>query len=102
MQNLALIGFVVDDSKLIDGIENKQFLSFQLACTRKKKGEQITQWYNCAMSQVKLLDYIKMGKKLYISGTPEYSLYTDKDNNIQVSMNLSVQKVDFLKRVMPL
>lgn len=95
MQNLALIGFVGEDSKLIDDKENKQFLSFQLACTRKKKGEQITQWYNCATSQIKLLDHIKKGKKLYISGTPEYSSYTDKDNNIQVSVNLFVEKVDF-------
>ena len=96
MQNLAIIGFLGENSKLVEVQDGKPFVTFNLACsTKNKQGETQTQWYSCKSSQVKLQEHLIKGKKLYVSGRPTFSVYTDKDEQAKISVSVSVDKIEF-------
>ena len=97
MQNLTIIGNLGDDAKQVDVKERKPFLAFSVACTCKNKaGESMTQWYNCRTSNLALLEHLTKGKKLHISGRPDFSTFTDKDGVAKVSVNVSVDRVELI------
>jgi single-strand DNA-binding protein len=76
--------------------EDYNIISFSVAETKKKKdGTQITTWVSCAIwrkkdQPIRVVDYMKKGIKIFVSGTPSVSAFTDKAGNVRAELKLRV------------
>ena len=98
MRNFGLDGHLGADSELIEG-KNGKFLSFRMANDdRLKNGDNKTDWFRVTMNgdrAVKLAEYLKKGKYVFVTGYLSVSTYQAKDGSTQVSMDISATSIDF-------
>lgn len=105
MIKLQVIGNVGQNARVNDVNGNKS-INFSVAYNRKyadKDGVEVEQttWVNCtfwkrAGQSVEIAKYLTAGTKVYIEGTPEIDLYTDKQGKPAASLKCNVYQVELL------
>ena len=98
MVNVHIIGRLGADSELVNG-KNGQFLSFRLATDDRKNGEKITSWFRVNLNgerAPKLLEYLKKGKLISVTGTETVSTYQAKDGSTQISRDINASNIEFI------
>jgi len=67
--------------------------NFSLAVNRKTKDEETTTWINCAVWGNRgdvVMDYVKKGMRLVVSGQAHHREYERKDGSTGISLELNV------------
>lgn len=101
MINISMIGNLAADAQITSG-NGKEWLTFRLADTRRWNDQQgnkheSTQWASCIMpaTQGNLLNYLKKGVKVYVSGSSEIEIYSSpKLRKMVARYNISVLHVE--------
>lgn len=93
--NVNVIGRLGRDSELIQG-EKGNFLKFSLATDEFKHGTKSTAWLNVTLNDTKLSEWLKKGRMINVIGTETINTYTDKNGVVQVSRNISADKIEFV------
>ena len=100
MQELTIIGNIGKDAETFNHASG-QFLGFTVACTTKKKNgndvQETTNWYDCTTDNIKLIDYLKKGTKVYIRGRFKLSVFhSDNANKWIPKINLFASTLELL------
>lgn len=101
MQSLSVIGNLGADAEVRES-NGQKFISFKVADTSKftnQKGEtqETTTWISCAWNSDggNLLQYLKQGVKVYVSGRPSYRVYSSQKLRCMVAgVELHVQNIE--------
>ena len=103
MNKIELIGRVSKEPELRYTPSNTAVSIFDIAVPRKfknSKGEYDVDFFNCKAFG-KLADtisqYVKKGDKLGLTGSVYFSKYQDKDGNNRISIQVSIDDIDFLE-----
>ena len=103
MLQFTCIGNLGSDARMVS--ENgRQFVSFNLAHTDKWTDEagnehKATQWVSCALNGDggQLLQYLKKGKTVYVSGRGSCRVYSSpKERRMVAGLNISVDRIELL------
>lgn len=100
MQNHQIIGNVVADATIKESNGNK-FVSFRMAVNdnyKKDTGEKVelVEWYNVTTKQTSIAEHLKKGTAIFVQGKLRFSLYDDKENRKQISLDLRADKIQLL------
>ncbi|GAB3519471.1 single-stranded DNA-binding protein [Emticicia fontis] len=100
MQKLTIIGNIGKDAEIFNH-SSGQFLGITVACTtRKKNGNEVqetTNWYDCTTDNIKLLDYLKKGTKVYVEGRFKLSVFHSETSNKWIpKINLFASTLELL------
>jgi single-strand DNA-binding protein len=84
-------------------VNGKTVINFNVAHTEKFKDAQgnlkeKTIWANCAYwtDRTAVAQYLKKGKQVFVDGTPEVELYTNKDNQAAATLRVRVRDLQLL------
>jgi len=90
----------------IKEVGNNKVINFDIAVSRFYKntnGEKVekTDWIRADIwrpkdTDLKFVDYLKKGKKIFIEGEPYSTGYKDKNGEIQSSLRINVKDFEFL------
>ncbi len=99
MKKLSLIGNLGDNAKVVD-IKGNKYVSFDIAVTEKKKQEdgtlkEFTSWFSCLQygEGAKILEFLVKGKKVFVEGNFDTSIYTSKEGESKVQVSLFVKEI---------
>jgi single-strand DNA-binding protein len=102
MIKLQIIGNLGKDCIQKD-VNGKNVINFNVAHQEKFKDAQgnlkeRTTWVNCAYwtDRTGIVPYLKKGQQVYVEGTPDVELYTNKENQPAATLRLRVQSVQLL------
>lgn len=101
MQTLQVIGNLGIDAEVKEK-DGRQFVTFKVADTSKwtdNKGtvHEDTVWISCVLNGDggNILQYLRKGVKVFLSGRPQYRLYSSaKERCMKVSVDLSVNQIE--------
>lgn len=102
MITISMIGNLAADAKLSES-NGRSFITFRVADTRKWTDAQnvpheVTQWASCIMSvsgPTPLLEYLKKGTKIFVSGACDIEIYSSPKLRQMVGRyNVNVQHVE--------
>lgn len=101
MIKLQIIGALGRDAE-IKNIAGENYLSFSLAHSEKhqdKNGNQVTNtiWVDVLKTDKsgKLINYLKKGTKVYVSGKPKVNAYTS-NNEAKASLSIFANELELL------
>ncbi|TFH94301.1 hypothetical protein E4P47_08120, partial [Porphyromonas levii] len=99
MERITLVGFLGSDAKIveIEGVE--KYIQVSLAPVRKKQqDDKSLLWYqlNLPLGLRKLVEYLKKGSLIGVTGRFRITAYLDKYNNATPSCVVFVDQVDLL------
>ncbi|MEO8765665.1 MAG: single-stranded DNA-binding protein [Ginsengibacter sp.] len=84
-------------------VNGKNVINFNVAHTEKFKDSQgnlkeKTIWVNCAYwtDRTALAQYLKKGKMVFVEGSPDVELYTNKENQPAATLRLRVRELQLL------
>jgi single-strand DNA-binding protein len=84
-------------------VNGKTVINFNVAHTEKFKDAQgnlkeKTIWANCAYwtDRTAVAQYLKKGKQVYVDGTPDVELYTNKENQPAATLRVRVRDLQLL------
>lgn len=104
MLKLELIGNLGQDA-VVNNVNGKTVLNFSVGVTERWKGyggEQMerTTWTNCSWwtDKVKVAEYLKKGTSVFLEGTPEASLYTNKQGQVIPQLKVRVSYLKLLSK----
>lgn len=103
MVQLNLTGYLGQNAKIEELENNKKQIVFSVASTKKnktKQGEEIevTTWVNCYyyVNSNKLIEYLKKGSLVYVSGTANFAIVQNGAGNNVVRIYLNVDILELL------
>ena len=79
LQRIEVIGNLVQDAELKSGREDKEFISFRVAASETVAGEKRTTYYDVTLSKSGVIDYLKKGQQVYVSGKLSLSAVCRED-----------------------
>jgi single-strand DNA-binding protein len=91
------IGHLGKDAEIRDAGQHK-VVSFSVAVTRKRQGNESTTWFRCdwfGERAVKVVQFLTKGKAVQVVGEL-YEREYDKDGQTRRSLDVDVQQVTFL------
>lgn len=93
MLTAQVIGYLGSDAKVTE----KGF-SFSVSSKhRTAAGEEKTTWISCfANYNSKVMEYLKTGTMVYVSGELAVGIFTKDDNTSVPSVTMSVQRIELL------
>lgn len=102
MLNAILIGHIGADAEL-NSSNGREFVTLRVANTDKwissdGQTRETTTWVDCVMSgKPKVLEYLKKGQLVYISGSVALRVYSSaKDRCMKAGMTVNVQRIELL------
>jgi single stranded DNA-binding protein len=100
MEHLTISGRLGGDAEVKTTARGNKYVSFRIAVdSRGKGGETTTNWYNVSSFQEnhtgKMVEFLKKGKGLIVSGTPSYSSWTDKSGTPRIDLNVKAFNIEF-------
>jgi single-strand DNA-binding protein len=108
MIKLQVIGNVGRDATISE-VKGKKAINFNLAHNEyytDQNGVKVekTMWVNCSMwrdgnQSTAVASYIKKGAKVYVEGTPEVSIYEDKNGGKNAQLRLMVRNLEVVEFV---
>lgn len=99
MNFIQIAGRVGRDPETRFTPDGKKVISFSVATSRKRKGQEETVWYRVTIwgdQFDNMMPYIKKGSALMVMGDLEARLYTDKEGKTQVSLEITARVIHFL------
>lgn len=100
MSNFSAVGRLGRDSEIKKTQNGDDFLSFTVAVDERRKGETVTDWWNCSWygdNAVKMGQWLKKGSLIFFSGDfAGARIYQNKNNENVVSLDLTVKSVNFV------
>ena len=96
MVNVNFCGRLGADAEVRQMPDGSQFLSFNVAVRDIKKKEKITTWLRVRYDNVGLGQFLKKGSNVYVSGIESVSLYTNKNNEVQISRDVKAHAIEFV------
>lgn len=97
MLKIEVIGNIGFDAT-IKQINNRDVLSFSIAHSERRNGEETTQWVNCLYytgNPERLQPYLTKGKNVHVRGNMSASTYTTRDGVVKVDISCYVSEFDF-------
>ena len=99
MEHLTISGRLGKDAEIKTTARGSKYVSFTLAVDSRNKDGNVTNWYNVSSFQEnhlgKMVDYLKKGKGLIVSGVPSYSTWTDKNGQPRIDLNVRAFNIEF-------
>ena len=100
MEHLTISGRLGKDAEVKTTARGNKYVSFTLAVDSKNKnGESVTNWYNVSSFQEnhtgKMVEFLKKGKGLIVSGIPSYSTWTDRTGQPRIDLNVKAFNLEF-------
>lgn len=95
---VTLIGHIGRDPE-IRTVGDMQVASFSLATSRKRREQEITTWWNCAVWGKRadvIRQYVSKGDAIQVVGEPLMRKYTDKDGYEAQSLDVTVSDFTLL------
>ena len=100
MTNVFSVGRLGKDSEIKKTAGGKDFLSFSVAVDERRKGETVTDWWNCSWygeNAIKMAQWLKKGSLIAFSGDfAGARIYQNKNNENVVSLDLMINSVSFV------
>lgn len=102
MIKLEVIGHLGNDA-IVNTVNNKTVINFSLCHSEsyldtqgQKRDKSV--WISCAYwsEKTNIANYLKKGTQIYVVGTPDVKLYTDKQNNTLPQLTLRVREIQLL------
>lgn len=79
LQKIEIIGNLVSDAELRNGKDGKEFVSFRVAASEGSGDDRRTTYYDVSFSRSGLLQYLKKGQCVYVSGRLSLSAVCRED-----------------------
>jgi Single-stranded DNA-binding protein len=95
LQNIQIIGNLVQDAEVRAGKDGKEFVSFRLAVNEGTGEEKKTTYYDVSYVKSGLLQYLRKGQGLFVSGRLSISAVC-KDEKAYVNAYVSAKDVILL------
>lgn len=96
MQRLEIIGHLGADAEVKAVQGGSQFVAFRVACSQRFSDQEVTQWYDCTMSDpnMKVVQYLKRGTRVFVRGIPSYRIFDSAKYHMKfVGVNVHVLEV---------
>lgn len=99
---LNIVGNIGRDAEAKYLTDGSPVINFSVAYNeswKDKNGEkqEKTIWINCAYyTNSKIVDFLKKGQLVYISGFPDVEIYQRKDNSTGAGLRVRVEKIKLL------
>lgn len=68
LQKIEVIGNLVSDAEVKSGKDGKEFISFRIAASEQSGEEKRTTYYDVKFGKSGVLDYLRKGQQVYVSG----------------------------------
>lgn len=100
MEHIVLFGRLGRDAEVRATANGKKFVSFSLAVDEKQLDNTTkTDWYSITSYQEghcgKLVDYLKSGKLVMVSGNLRPGVFVGKDGETKLSLNVTASEIQF-------
>ncbi len=102
-QQITISGNIGRDAELKYTPQGVAVADFSVAVSKKTgqgdAQQEKTTWFKCTMwreKAEKLAPYIKKGNKILVTGEIDVRTYVDKNNQTQVSIDVTVRDIDFM------
>ena len=92
------IGRIGRDCQTING-SHGTFIAVNIAVDDYANGENITTWVRVKSSKenhLRLAQYLTKGRLILVEGTLSSSIWTDKDGENHVQLNIAADSIDFV------
>jgi len=101
MKKTVIIGNLGQDAQIKTTQQGAQYLSFTVAVSEKRSGQETTTWFSCSgwgdrFVTGQLGQYLRKGTKVYIEGNYSPSLFQRQDGTTDISHNLMVNQLELL------
>lgn len=96
MRKVTLIGRLADNAELKTAREDKQFLTFRMACDAGYGEGKTTEWIDCTYHRIGLKDYLTKGSQIYAEGEFGHRTYKGKDGQKHTVMTCRVSGLSIL------
>ncbi|MBR1435296.1 MAG: single-stranded DNA-binding protein [Bacteroidales bacterium] len=97
MQRIEIIGNLAKDAVRVEGQNGGHpFMSFTVICNEKKGDNEVKASYEVTSAVTGVLDFLKKGKQVFVSGYPSARAFLSKDNQPAAQMRISAQSIELL------
>ena len=96
MQMVWAVGNLGKDPEEKLTSSGKAIVVFPVAVSEKRRGEEVTTWYNCSVMGPQMAyvqKYLRKGSRILFFGKLEISRYTDREGALRTSVNVRVSEV---------
>jgi single-strand DNA-binding protein len=97
MLKIEAIGNIGSDAT-IKQINGRDALSFAIAHSERRNGEESTIWVDCLYftnNPDRLQPYLTKGKSIHVRGNMSVSTYTTRDGMVRINISCYVSELDF-------
>lgn len=98
MVAIEIIGNIGADVRKVDN-NGASFFAFNVCDNRKVNGNEVSQWYGCALNKVsdKMLPYLKKGQQVFVRGIPCYRIFDSAKHHCKmVAVDVIVNEVQLV------
>ncbi len=103
MRRITVIGNLTANAEVKD-VNGKKAINFSVATNEKYKdatGNVVEKsfYYNSTIwrdSNVNIAQYLTKGTKVYIEGTPDVDVFTDKNGGVKGSIKINVSNIELI------
>ena len=97
MQRIEIIGNLAKDAVRVEGQNGGHpFMSFTVICNEKKGDAEVKVSYEVTGALTGVLDFLKTGKQVFVSGYPSARAFLSKDGQPSSQMRISAQSIELL------
>jgi len=95
LQKIEVIGNLVSDAEVKSGREGREFVSFRVAVNEGSGEDKKTTFYEVSYVKSGLLQYLKKGQAVYVSGKLSLSAIS-KDDKAYLNASVSAKDIVLL------
>lgn len=100
MEQTQIIGNIGQDAVIKD-FNGKQYGSFTVGVNfgyKNAEGVRVetTNWYNILTSQTSRVQWLKKGAKVFVQGRLKASIYTNKEDQSRISLDMAANLIDIV------
>lgn len=104
MEIISLTGYIGQDAKVTNESDNRFLTRFSVACSKRWKDQngeekESTNWYTIFRRSkndpTKLLNHLRKGNKVFITGQPSYGINTH-GNGVKTEIIINCKEIEVL------
>lgn len=97
MQRIEIIGNLAKDASLVQGQNGMDsFISMRVVCNEKKGDMDSKVYYDVTSKSGGVFNFLKQGKKIYVSGVPSVRAYQNKEGVATGNILIRAHTVELL------
>jgi len=93
---VQLFGFLGNDAEVKQMKDGREQVSFSVAETTKRGGQEVTNWVSCWYGNKNVAPYLKKGTRVYVRGELSANIYQSKEGDSRVGYSVFVNKLELL------